>query len=56
MIYVTFTLGIVHDMDLDKFITTCVRYYDIIHTEHLTLKIHRALPIHPFLPHPSHIP
>lgn len=53
-----FNLCIVHSRSFDKCITnviTCIHHYRVLQKSSTTLKIPRALPIHPsvFLPEPQ---
>ena len=50
IVYIRFTLGVVHSMGLEKFIMTHIHYYSIIQSSFAALNILSGLPIHPFLP------
>ena len=42
------TIGVVHSVDLDKCIMTCIHHYSLKQSIFTALKILCALPTHPF--------
>ena len=50
-----FTLGVIHSMDLNKYVLTCIHYYNIVQNIFTALKILYAPPIHSYPPPPHFV-